>query len=263
MRSCLHGLIEGFQAGEDGEEVEAPRRLNTTPAARPPSTSDRPAISVILPTHNRPALLARCLEGFARQTVPRDWFEVIVFDDGSDLPALPVAERFRSRLRLVCARHPHAGVSATRNAAIARAAGRWLALHDDDDVPAPDYLERCLAFHREHPDEADILLARVAPGPDLPRTALLEWTFSPKSHVIGFPKPGAVHGWPSFYGGTSSCKRSLFRHGLYDPAYRFGSEDMELALRLNRKVRLRVHYDPAVVSYFERILDFSWFVRRC
>jgi glycosyltransferase involved in cell wall biosynthesis len=260
MRSLLQRLIEGLEAGE---EADARLCLNTTPEAHPPRTADQPAISVILPTHNRTELLARCLEGFASQTVPRDLFEVIVLDDGSDPPALPVAERFRSRLRLVCARHPHAGLSATRNAAIARAAGRWLALHDDDDVPAPDYLERCLAFHREHPDEADILLARVTPGPDLPRTALLEWIFSPKSNIIGFPKPGVVHGWHSFYGGTSSCKRSLFRHGLYDPVYRFGFEDMELALRLNRKVRLRVHYDPAVVSYFERILDFPWFIRRC
>ena len=246
-----------------GQEPDARRGRKTTPGADRSRAADHPAISVILPTHNRTELLARCLEGFASQTISRELFEVVVLDDGSEPPALPVAERFGSRLRLVCSGHPHAGLSATRNAAIARAAGDYLALHDDDDVPAPDYLERCLAFHRAHPDEADILLARVTPGSDLPRSALLEWIFSPKSNIIGFPKPGVVHGWHSFYGGTSSCKRSLFRHGLYDPAYRFGFEDMELALRLNRKVRLRVHYDPAVVSYFERVLDFPWFVRRC
>jgi hypothetical protein len=40
-------------------------------------------ISVIVPTYERPEALAVCLEALARQTVPRERFEVIVCDDGS------------------------------------------------------------------------------------------------------------------------------------------------------------------------------------
>jgi len=37
-----------------------------------------------------------------------------------------------------------------------------------------------------------------------------------------------------FWGGRSSCKRSLLRHGLFNPTFRFGSEDIELGHRLSR-----------------------------
>src|SRR5262249_30326033 len=137
-----------------------------------------------------------------------------------------------------------------------------LALHDDDDVPAPDYLGRCLEFHDRFADEADVLLARVRPDPGLPRTPLLDWMFDPSNGVIGFPEPGRIHDHWSFYGGTSSCKKSIFRLGLYDPEYRFGLEDMELALRISDHLPLRVHYDAETVSDLRRAPEFRGLFRR-
>ena len=42
-----------------------------------------PAISVIIPTFNRPRELANCLAAFERSNYPADQFEIIVVDDGS------------------------------------------------------------------------------------------------------------------------------------------------------------------------------------
>lgn len=225
-------------------------------------TPNGPLISVILPTFNRPGLLAECLDGFAAQSIPADQFEVVIVDDGSQPPVKEVADSFADRLLIRYHYQSNSGLAAARNQAITMASAPWLALHDDDDVPGPDYLAGCIAFHRRHPAESDILLARVAPAPSLPVNALLDWTFDGQNGVIGFPESGGWHGFTRFYGGTSSCKRSLFRHEMYDPEYRFGYEDMELAFRLNRKIALRVEYHPEVFSHLIRSPDFPGTFRR-
>ena len=48
----------------------------------PPETPAR--FSVVVPTYNRPARLAACLAAVAALDYPRDAFEVVVVDDGSD-----------------------------------------------------------------------------------------------------------------------------------------------------------------------------------
>ena len=42
--------------------------------------------SVVVPTYERSALMARCLAALAQQDYPRDRFEVVVVDDGSVRP---------------------------------------------------------------------------------------------------------------------------------------------------------------------------------
>ena len=237
-------------------------------AAAPPAASAavaparNPRISVILPTGNRPEILAQCLTGFAAQTLSPDQFEVVIVDDGSQPSVAEVVQRFAAQLWIQYHQQPNAGRAAARNQCIALATAPWLALHDDADVPAPDYLERCVAFHEAHPAETDILLAQVVPAPTLARTPLLEWMFDGRNGVLGFPAPGAWHRFDKFYGGTSSCKRSLFQHAKYDPEYRFDYEDMELALRLSQTLALRVEYHPEVVSQRVRGPEFAELFRR-
>jgi GT2 family glycosyltransferase len=109
-----------------------------------------PTFSVIVPTFRRPAALARCLEALASQTIPRERFEVVVADDGSEVPPRDVVAAFTDRLGITLVEAPHGGPAAARNAAVSRAHGRYLALTDDDCVPAPTWLaalERTLARH--------------------------------------------------------------------------------------------------------------------
>jgi glycosyltransferase involved in cell wall biosynthesis len=97
-------------------------------------------VTVIIPTHNRRALLARTLHSVLAQ---RDVdIEVVVVDDGgSDGTATAVAGLGDSRVTLV--RHPEPrGVSAARNTGIENASTPWLAFVDDDDLWAPEKL-RC------------------------------------------------------------------------------------------------------------------------
>jgi GT2 family glycosyltransferase len=40
-------------------------------------------ISVVIATHERPGLLARCVRALLQQDLPRQAFEIVVVDDGS------------------------------------------------------------------------------------------------------------------------------------------------------------------------------------
>jgi glycosyltransferase involved in cell wall biosynthesis len=111
-----------------------------------------PAVSIVLPVHNRVELLPRALESALAQTFGD--FELIVVDDASTEDVRAVAERYDDpRVRLApLARH--AGIGGARNAGIAAARSAWIALLDSDDEWLPTYLERQVAQLRAHPDAA-------------------------------------------------------------------------------------------------------------
>jgi glycosyltransferase involved in cell wall biosynthesis len=107
-----------------------------------------PTVSVIIPTHNRSALLRRALESVRAQTRLPD--EVIVVDDGStDDTATWVPGDYAD---VVFLRRKNSGVSAARNAGIAAARGRWIAFLDSDDEWRPRKLERQLRALSASPD---------------------------------------------------------------------------------------------------------------
>lgn len=101
----------------------------------------QPSFSVIIPTRTRPKSLGACLEALSNLDYPRDRFEVIVVDDGSEIPPDDVVATFTDRLDVVLLTQPQAGPAAARNTGVARAKGDFLAFTDDDCTPAPDWLK--------------------------------------------------------------------------------------------------------------------------
>jgi glycosyltransferase involved in cell wall biosynthesis len=100
----------------------------------PPTT---PSVSVIVPVYNDPAGLRACLAALERQTYPRECFEVIAVDNGSDEPVDTVVADFPG-VRLAVESRP--GPYAARNTGIALARGDVLAFTDADCVPAPTWI---------------------------------------------------------------------------------------------------------------------------
>jgi hypothetical protein len=101
----------------------------------------KPLVSVVVPTHNRVALLKRTLRSILGQNISD--VEVIVVDDGSVDDIAAVVGDLDPRIQVLRNRQP-AGVSAARNRGIAAAQGEWIAFCDDDDLWAPDKLARQL-----------------------------------------------------------------------------------------------------------------------
>jgi len=103
---------------------------------------ERPGVSVILPTWNRAhTVLSAVASALLQSFAPR---EVIVVDDGStDATVALLQKRFPEPLqdgRLVVIEQANAGVSAARNAGLARARGDIVAYLDSDNQWESDHL---------------------------------------------------------------------------------------------------------------------------
>ena len=110
-------------------------------------------ISIVIPTYDRPAALARCLDGVAAMTgVPED-LEVIVVNDGGT-PVTALIERPCGQLDLTVVAQSHGGPAAARNAGLACARRPFVAFLDDDCVPGTGWIAALAARFAAVPDAA-------------------------------------------------------------------------------------------------------------
>ncbi len=112
------------------------------------------SISVIVPVQDSPEGLEQLLDSLRGQTLPRDAFEVIVSDDGSDEPPFALATD-DGHVKVVSG--PRSSSYAARNRGVAASRGRQLAFCDGDCVAEPAWLERGL----EALEDADIVAGRI------------------------------------------------------------------------------------------------------
>jgi glycosyltransferase involved in cell wall biosynthesis len=112
----------------------------------------QPFFSIVIPTYARPARLASCLQSLSLLDYPRDHFEVIVVDDGSEKPPETVIDDFCDRLDVVLLAQSHQGPATARNTGAARAKGQFLAFTDDDCEPAPEWLQALASRFAATPD---------------------------------------------------------------------------------------------------------------
>jgi glycosyltransferase involved in cell wall biosynthesis len=111
-----------------------------------------PHISVAICTHNpRLDYLSRALDGLRSQTLPVAQWEFLLIDNASEVPVSGSVD---------LAWHPNArvvvesklGITSARIRAMREFAGDLLVFLDDDNVMAPDYLQRCSELFAERAD---------------------------------------------------------------------------------------------------------------
>ena len=109
-------------------------------------------VSVVVPTHGRPALLADCLAHLVAQDLPHHQYEVIVVDDGSPDPVHEANEQVVIRAARRHARlsitylwsAENRGPAAARNRGWRKARAGVIAFTDDDTRPAKGWLREGL-----------------------------------------------------------------------------------------------------------------------
>lgn len=112
-----------------------------------------PQFSVIIPTRNRRDDLRVCLSALASQDFPRENFEVIVCDDGSEEELEPIVREAATRgLRIRRARQSPRGPAAARNLGIRHAVGTIVAMTDSDTLPDRQWLKKLAEAFEAHPD---------------------------------------------------------------------------------------------------------------
>jgi len=141
---------------------------------------DRPFFTVVTPTYNRAAMMARVLGSVAGQDFDR-WEAIVVDDGGDDETARAVASFGDPRVRYL--RHArNRGPCAARNTAAAVARGRWLLMVDSDFELLPGAMRaleaRCLAAPDDVGNVASVMSWDNGPPSPIPtpeRDLLLDY----------------------------------------------------------------------------------------
>lgn len=100
-------------------------------------------LSLVIATYNRSQSLVRTLKSVVRQSAaPEQWECVVVNNNSSDTTAADFAAfaAVHPRFNLRMVDEPKQGLSNARNCGIANSAGEYIAIVDDDETLAPEYI---------------------------------------------------------------------------------------------------------------------------
>ena len=109
-----------------------------------------PTVAILVRTKGRPRFLSRALENIAQQTFTD--YTVCVINDGGDeqatravIEASPLGSNAQDSSRVQLLTTAGGNMEAASNAGLAATTSEYVAIHDDDDLWAPELLERTVA----------------------------------------------------------------------------------------------------------------------
>ena len=221
----------------------------------------KPLISVVVATYNRSDVLKTTIARLAEQTLPPQYYEVLVVDDGSSDDTGDMVRRLigKTPFQLQYLVHSNRGPGATQNRGITAASGEIVLLMADDVHPTSSMLETHLAFHQNHPEQKFAALGRVLQSEELPATEFQKhWDPFKYWELDGLTE---LPYW-KFWACNISVKRTLLlQHGMFRELKGAAHEDVELGYRLS-KAGLRILYHPAALAYHYHVETLSSAVKR-
>lgn len=216
-------------------------------------------LSIVIATYNRATLLLDALKSVIRQSAPaQEWECVVVNNNSSD----NTSERFAEfagehpeyNLRIVD--EPNQGLSYARNRGIRESVGEYIAIIDDDEHIAEDFVAAYIRLFDDVPEAVAAGGPIVAEYPTGRPRWMSCYTERPIANtmyfgeeVCEFPK-GRVPG-----GGNMALRRSAIRrYGVFDTSLGYsgesliGGEECDLFERL-QIADAKYYYVPTAVMY--------------
>jgi len=197
------------------------------------------AVSVIIPTYNRAALVQEAVASVLAQSCRN--FEVLVVDDGSTDDTVAALAPYAEPVK-VLRRESRGGVSAARNTGMAAARGEWLAFLDSDDLWLPEKLARQMAYLAEHPE---LLICQT------------EETWVRRGVRVNQPQTHRKIGGRIFFQSLERCLVSpsavilhrglIEKHGGFDEDLA-AAEDYDLWLRLSWRHEVGLVPEPLIIK---------------
>jgi GT2 family glycosyltransferase len=212
-------------------------------------------LTVVIPTSGRWDVLERTLDALAAQTAAG--FQTIVVVNSLQAP-VPSVIRHRPRLRVFAKEDEGPGVA--RNLAVRLSDTPLLLFLGDDTIPTSDLVERHLKRHSAEPQTELAVLGKVRWHPEVAANRVnrwLDWSgaqfdyealdadYGAADFKISSTAKNIDAGFGRFYTSNISLKRELFEE--FDPAFRFGYEDIDLGYRLSEKGMV-LRYEPRAVA---------------
>jgi glycosyltransferase involved in cell wall biosynthesis len=114
-------------------------------------TNQFPKISVIMAAHNEGNFLENSIESILNQSFSD--FEIIIVDDCSTDSTPNILNKFQNDKRIIILKNTsNLGASISRNKALQKAKGKYIAIMDADDVSLPERLQKQYDFLEANPD---------------------------------------------------------------------------------------------------------------
>lgn len=192
-----------------------------------------PLVSVTMVTYNRDQFIEQAIQSVFSQTFS-DW-ELIIIDDGSTDNTHTIVEHYLHDERVVyLVNETNEGITRSRNTALARARGKYVAVLDSDDVWSDAVkLERQVDFLQQH---ADYVLIGCQDSFFINISGRVTDRICQPSEDLNIRKK-ILYKNPFTHSAVMFRKEILDRVGGYD-AYVVG-EDYELILRMGREGRMK------------------------
>ena len=205
---------------------------------------------------------------------------MIVVNDGSSDGTSELVRSFSDRLPLILIDSPPSGIAIAKNIGVEVSIADLLLFFDDDDVASPLLLKTHLEAHVRYPLEHVAVLGYTDWHPDLLKTEVMRFVTEVGAYLFAYAplRPAQLLDHTYFWGGRSSCKKSLLRRsGGFRADFTFGSEDIEAGYRMSRIVAeehprasatstalgLVVVYCPEATQYMNRPITYDEFCQRC
>ena len=213
-------------------------------------------VSVIIPTHDRAAVITRAVDSVLAQEGAE--LEVIVVDDGStDATRAVLESRYGEDPRVTYLHQEQAGVAGARNAGLAHAGGELVAFLDSDDVWRPGKLALQLACLQKVPEAGMIwteMKALDATGDPVPGSSLRSiFTFRAGFEELFAHRLALSEVAPGQSG-------TLYWGDLYDAIVTGNLVLPSAALLTRERLRAVGGYDETLQVSGE---DFDFFLRTC
>jgi glycosyltransferase involved in cell wall biosynthesis len=179
-------------------------------------------VAVVIPTHNRPELLAVAVGSVLSQQLPADvTVRAVIVDDASDPPAAEALDALTDAVVIV--RNDTArGPAAARNQGASAIDADLVAFLDDDDRWLPGKVQACLSAFNAYPDAA-LVFHRVA----------FDWgrhNDAPRVRVVPNPVDRMLHRQPPHIDGVV-VPSQVHKSVQFDESF-VAAEDLDYLLRL-------------------------------
>lgn len=246
-----HEASEDRSSDRSSDPSSADRSSDGSSGERSPEVPT--AISVVVPAYERAEILAEVVTRLASQSYPKDRYEVLVVDDGSQSDLRPIFAEMPDNVRLLRPK----GVDATFRAGQARQYGAdqarfdHLAFLDADVAVGPDFLWHLDWVHRREP--STVVLGYLSGynlhdlgfvhtlddvrGRDLDELAVIpDRSREPTLRACLDNLDWLSDPWALCYTGNLSLPKSLLTRidGFARDFTGWGLEDVDLGLRLHR-----------------------------
>ncbi|MBZ0318123.1 MAG: glycosyltransferase [Anaerolineae bacterium] len=202
--------------------------------------------SVIVTTHNRPALVTRCIESLLTQNFPADDFEIIVVDDGSRPGTGKILMPYHQSGLIRYLRQSQQGWGAARLNGVRHSRGEIMVFLDDDCQAPSDWLATYAAVYER-------LASAVGVGGGLQhgdKMNVAGWKqyrghmayFDRLNAPLGITNAQSGQAWFTF-GGNRSFRKDVWL-AAQSKSNDWYFDDYSIDLRL-REQGVLVYYEPA------------------